>query len=510
MQPCRVNGHGGLKARVGTRVYAVFQGRRRLAPARYPDKSAPMISNRDWEESFIDAKGRIDLRGHAQKRFPDLHDGYYVGMHGAVGSKLLSSWYSVSVPITGLDVEGYILVDAERASSGFMGRFGQGRGLGYIIGARAVLDAPGEWYLDGRDVFLIPPNDDTGHYAFRTRLYGAVITGNGVRLENLRFWAASVRESGDDVCFKKCVFEHISPFQHNPNPADEPQNRNGQSMACGWGTPENGTAGVYVEGKGFVAKDCRFSKSWWCGMMVRGNNARIENCLFEDMDWIARRCAGLFSWGDHNVVRFCTFRNLGGAGLEGGNAYWIGQYARHNIWEYNYIENVCNLLVDQGFFYVNQQSGLNPEAGSIWRYNVGKGAKGPEKGNWTKTVVGYYVDNSSSGYRVHNNIAIDVPEALRYNDTLDGSEAGKNVWFYNNTFYNCQEVGFGCWTPGKKQPEADAGVRLVNNLASPTAIFTVPRWQDQLQWANNFDAQPASVFRNAQAMDFTLTDKKLN
>jgi hypothetical protein len=464
-----------------------------------------MTSNEDWEDSFIGPQGNIGLRGDAQKQFPALADGYYVGLHGRGGSKL-SSWYSITLPITGIGKHGYIHVDKEKASSGFMGKYGKGKGLGYIIGAKAVLDAPGEWYSDGKEVFLIPSAGGAGGFELRTRLYGAVVTGNGVRLENIRFKAATARVGGDDVSFVKCVFEHISPFRHNAN--DHPGNKRGQSLVCCWGDPKNGTAGVFVKGDRFVARDCRFAGSWWCGMMIRGNHARVENCLFEDMNWMAKRCAGLFSWGDDNTVRFCTLRNLGGAGIEGGNANWIGQYAKRNTWEYNYIEDVCKLIVDQGFFYVNHQSGSNPKAESVWRYNVGKGSRGPVKGAWTRTTVGYYVDNSSSGYRVHNNIAIDANEAIRYNDTRDGPRAGKDIWFYNNTFYKCGSVGFGCWNP-KGRASADADVMLVNNVAIPRGRLSFARWGKRLKWKNNYDALPASVVKDPNAMEFTPTDERL-
>ena len=508
MQPCEVNGKKALKRTVVKPVYEVFRGSQYLMPARYPDKTSPMTSNEDWEESFIDPEGDIDLREHAQKRFPKLADGYYVGLHGRFGLKhgRLSSWYSISAPITGVGEDEHILVNQEEASSGFLGPYGQGKGLGYIIGAKAVLDAPGEWYSDGREIILIPPVVGKGDYELRTRLYGLVVMGSGVRLENLRFRAAAGRVEGNNVSLVKCAFEYISPFEHNRN--DKPENKKMQSLVCCWGDPGNGTAGVFVRGDGFVAENCRFAKSWWCGMMIRGNKARVENCLFEDMDWMAKRSAGLFSWGDGNVVRHCTLRNLGGAGIEGGNAAWVGQYAKNNIWEYNYIENACRLIVDQGFFYVNHQSGSNPKANSIWRYNVGKGCRGPTKGDWTRTAVGYYIDNSSSGYRVHNNIAIDAKEAIRYNDTLDGPQAGKDIWFYNNTFYKCDSIGFGAWSmDGKAQ--LDAGVMLINNLAIPEGSLDFSKWAKPLKWGNNLQSLPVSALKNPDGMDFTPTDEKL-
>jgi len=504
MRPCVVNNHRGMTKAVGLPVYDVFSGDHYMMQARHPNKTSSMTSNMDWEESVITSESTVNFINHDRKRFAGLNDGYYVGLHS--GGEKLSSWYSLTLPITAIGEDGNIRVNAENASSGFMGKYGQGKGLGYMIGAKAVLDSPGEWYSDGTQVFLIPPTGGAGVYELRTRLYGAVVSGNGVRFENLRFKAAAVQVKGNDAFFKKCVFEYISPFRHNAN--DTPANKRGQSLASCWGIPENGTAGVFVKGDRFIAEDCRFAKSWWCGMMIRGNDARVENCLFEDMNWMAKRCAGLFSWGNSNVVRLCTFRNLGGAGVEGGNANWIGQYARNNVWENNYIEGVCKLIVDQGFFYVNHQSGSNPKADSIWRYNVGKGARSPVKGTWTQTSVGYYVDNSSSGYRIHNNIAIDANEALRYNDTKDGPEAGKDIWFYNNTFYTCGAIGFGCWNP-KGNSKADAEIMLINNLAIPQGNLDFSKWGTRLKWRNNLQSLPASALKNPEAMNFTPTEETL-
>ncbi len=506
MQPCSINDRKGLKTDVDKPVYDVFCGEKYIMPARYPNKTSPMTSNKDWEHSFIGPNGNIDIGpDHAQRQLSNLNDGYYVGLHGPVGRGALASWYSISMPITGVNKGGYISVDAENASSGFMGKYGQEKGLGYIIGAKAALDAPGEWYSDGKQVLLIPPEGETKGYEFRTRLYGALISGNGVRLENIQFKAAAAQVHGDNVSFDKCVFEYISPFQHNPNPTG---NRSSiQSLNSCWGFPDNGTAGVFVQGDGFVAENCRFSKSWWCGMMLRGNKARVENCLFEDMNWMAKRSAGLFSWGDENIVRYCTFSNMGGAAIEGGNAMWIEQYAKKNVWEYNYIEDVCKLIVDQGFFYVNHQLGNNTEAGSVWRYNVGKGSRGPEKGNWTRTTVGYYVDNSSSGYHVHNNIAIDANNAIRYNDTKNGEEAGKRVWFFNNTFYRCGTVAYGCWSQNREKAKADADVRLINNIAIGGGL-QFAKWRNRKK-VNNRDSLPASVVKDPVNLDFTPVDESL-
>ena len=238
-------------------------------------------------------------------------------------------------------------------------------------------------------------------------------------------------------------------------------------------------------------------------MMLRGNKARIENCVFEDMNWIAKRCAGLFCWGDDNVVRYCTFRDLGGSGIEGGNGRWVEQYAKRNIWEYNYIEDVCKLIVDQGFFYVNHQEGDSPAADSVWRYNVGKTVRGPKKGNWARCVAAYYVDNSSSGYRIHNNIAINAINPMKHNDTRDGPEASKNVWYFNNTFYQCGNAAFGI---SKKR---DADLNLVNNLAVSCAPGALSGKHATKTHLNNKSFKDESVLAAPKAMDFTPTRENL-
>lgn len=499
-KPEKVNGQACLVFDVGKPVYDAFSGEQYLSMARFPNKTKSMTSNEDWAFATIDQDGDVKFTEPNLAVPQGLTDGYYVG----AGS--FNTWYSLTLPILGLREDGKIRIDGDNASSGYLGKYGKGNGLGYVIGARAALDTPGEWYSDGKQLSLIPPDNNPGGYEFRTRLYGLVVTGNGVAVENIRFHAAAARVEGDDVSFRKCSFEYISPFLHNPNPEDEPGNKRGQSMVSGWGTPDNGTAGVFVQGDGFVAENCLFSKSWWCGMMLRGNKARIENCLFENVNWMAKRCAGLFCWGDDNVVRYCTLRDLGGAGIEGGNANWIGQCAKRNVWEYNYIEDVCKLVVDQGFFYVNHQRGDSPPSDSVWRYNVGKTARGPKKGPWKRYVAAYYVDNSSSGFHIHNNIAVGVINPMKHNDTQDGPKASRDIWYYNNTFYKCGNAAFGSFGNSKKR---DADLNLVNNLAVSCSKGALADKHVVKTHVNNQAVMDNAALADPENMNFTPTSEHL-
>lgn len=496
MQTSFLNGQKIQKKFIGKPVYDVFQDNNYLSLSRYPNKVAAMTSNIDWKKSEIKTDGTIKF----DKKLHHIYDGYYLGIHNK-GNKL-KSWYSITVPIKKIDKKGFLHVEEEEASSGFLGKYGIGKGLGYIIGSKTVLDAKGEWYADKEYVYIIPLSDIAKTYEVRVRLYGMTILSNGVDIENIHFKAASAWIKGNHATLKKCTFEYISPFMHTAN--NKPKNKRTQSLTSCWGTPKNDTSGVFVSGDNFFAEDCIFSKSWWAGMTLRGNHATIQNCLFENLNWMAKRSAGLFSWGNYNKVRFCTFKNLGGSAIEGGNASWVKQYAKNNIWEFNYIENVCTLIVDQGFFYINHQSGKNPKANSIWRYNVGRGARGPQKGSWTKNTVGLYLDNSSSGYRIHNNIVIDANEGIHYNDSKDGVDAGRDVLFYNNIFYNCDSLVYNVFKNGK----SDANVTLINNLLVSCPTKALKSWKRVLKSKKNIEVFNSLLFKSPVNMNLTPTLRK--
>lgn len=162
--PAEINGHDCLVFDVGKPIYETFCGQQHLPQARVPNKTKPMTSNEDWVLSDMSSKGLVRLSEESVTVLRNLDDGYFVG----VGR--LNSWYSISIPIKGTDQNGGILVDSANASSGYMGGHGKGRTMGYVIGAKAALDSPGEWYSNGKQVWVIPPTTVDGGYEFRSRL----------------------------------------------------------------------------------------------------------------------------------------------------------------------------------------------------------------------------------------------------------------------------------------------------------------------------------------------------
>jgi hypothetical protein len=323
---------------------------------------------------------------------------------------------------------------------------------------------------------------------------------DGLTLQGLHFKAGAVNVAGKNATIRGCTFRYSSAFHHVSD----------LSGALNWGDPAVGASGVYVTGTGADIRDCYFGHSWWSGLTLAGSHILVENCIVEDCNWIARRGGGIECYGDDNVIRHCTVRRTGAACIEGGNAWWLGKYGKRNLWEFNRCEEGGCLVVDTGLFYVNQQNGRNPPADSEWRYNFLVNNRGPDRGDWRRdSQVGLYVDNSSSGYRVHHNIVVGCTHGIRYNDNRDGEEAGHELLFCNNTFYKTERAfALGLWKEPKNKggPPArmDAGITLRNNLAIDCGKWGAIYWDAPIG-DNNYGMVTAGPnVIDAATLDFRL------
>ena len=121
-------------------------------------------------------------------------------------------------------------------------------------------------------------------------------------------------------------------------------------------------------------------------------------------------------------------------------------------------------------------------------------------------MAAYYVDNSSSGFHIHNNIAVDVFNPMKHNDTKDGPKASRDVWFYNNTFYKCARSAFGSFGDSKKR---DADLNLVNNLAVACSKGALAHEEFVKTYVNNQMVKDKESLADPENMDFTPTREDL-
>ncbi|SUS06587.1 conserved exported hypothetical protein [uncultured Defluviicoccus sp.] len=460
-----VSGLTCQQAAVPARVYAVFGDGRPLPLARWPNKTADMLSYKDWAETNVDGKkAQASLTALPAKAADFWRDGFYVGVHAETPP--LKTWFTIAGRITSSRGD---TLSLDQTTYGFGGENGSGAGFGYIIDSLGALDADGEWCWRNGSLYLkLAESGPRPVIEAQTRLFIMWIQADGTTLQGLNFKAGALDVTGDKAKILGCTFRYSSAFHHVGDP----------SGASNWGVPAIATAGVHVQGAHAEIRDCYFAHSWWSGLTLSGSHLLVENCLVEDCNWIGRRGGGIQCHGDDNVIRRCTVRRTGGSSIEGGNANWLKKYARRNLWELNRCEEPGCLVVDQAFFYINLQRGDNPPSDSEWRYNLLLNNRGPDRGNWRESAkIGIYVDNSSSGFKVHHNIVVGCGSGIRYNDHKDGEQAGRDVYFCNNTFYKTEQAfALGVWKRegpnGDKLPaRMDAGITFRNNLALDCGKF---------------------------------------
>jgi hypothetical protein len=486
------------------RVWQLFLDGAPAQLARFPNKTADALSLADWDEAEMATEAPHATLKTAPADRPDdfWRDGIYVGLHHR---KLpLATWLTVGGRIAAsrgntceIDPDELTFGFGQGSKNPLEKRNGCGTGFGYIIDCLNALDAPGEWYWRGGTLHLLPPVTVTGasnavapRIEAQTRLFilraGAAATG--LVLQNLHFKAGAVELAGAVAKISGCTFRYMSAFQHVADPSGK----------SNWGAPALGASGVNITGAGAEVRDSFFGRTWWAGLTLAGGGALVENCIVEDCNWMGRRCGAIQAHGDDNTIRRCTIRRTGASAIEGGNFRWIEKYARRALWEHNLCEDVGCLVVDQGFFYVNHQGGHHESADSEWRFNRLHRYRGPDRGEWKDVQVGLYTDNSSSGYKIHHNIVTGCREGIRYNDFHDAPKNGRDVWFCNNTFYQC---GTAFARGVNKNPDGspghpDAGLVLRNNLALDCGKLNVRAGTDD---GSGFVSAGAAAVVNAAA-----------
>jgi hypothetical protein len=497
----RVAGTGETISRVpaASRIYQVFRDGREAELARWPDNSGSRFSLKDWAETTMDGpNGTVTIPGLKPPSGSHWQGAVYLGLHHE--KVPLHTFYSIGGIVSAGEGD---LLRLDEPSYGFNGRNGRGTGFGYLINSIHAISREDEWCWKDGYLYMKLPAGDAGTVEAQVHPVIIEAKADGLTVEGIHFKAGTVNLRGNDGSLRRCTFRYASAFHHFRD----------EGGTLNWGNPEAAAGGVFVSGDRAKIIDCYFARSWWSGITIYGNRTLMENCVVEDCNWIGKRGGGIQCVGDDNIIRRCTIRRTGGASIEGGNGNWLKRYAKRNVWELNWCEEPGNLLVDQGFFYVNQQRGDNPPAYSVWRYNFLLNYKGPDRGKWFESgKIGLYIDNSSSGYTVHHNVIVGAPQAIRYNDNQDGEQAGKEIVICNNTVYRADlAFALGVWRDGRvfekgRPPRMDAEITFINNLALDCGGFGFQRGNAPVGINNYSFVEAKANVVDAEKNNFSLKE----
>jgi len=341
-----------------------------------------------------------------------------------------------------------------------------GDGAGYIIGHLNALDSLGEWHWQDNTLYLYPPestNVKTSLIEGRTRIHGFNLTDkNNITLEGLHFKAVDIHMPESDHCtISKCTVRYGGPF--------ETFYAGGRSQREAWGDFENGASCIFVGGDHNVVKDCYVGKTWTHGFSLWGNNNLLENSIAEQCNWQGERLSPIWAPGNDNTIIHNTSRYSGRDGIELGNGNFGVKAAHRALVQFNHVHNHGYLVPDAGLLYANNQ-GASPLANTEISYNILHDFVSHHPG-----AVGIYLDNSSSGYKVHHNVVWNAHDGIRTRSATEN-------YFVNNTIMGV-----------KKAIEVRGGERrgavivTQNNLvSSDDVLYGITKSHNQVVDVNDF------------------------
>ncbi|MBA6440378.1 carbohydrate-binding protein [Streptomyces sp. GMR22] len=270
----------------------------------------------------------------------------------------------------------------------------------YLVGAKATLDQPGEWYYDkdaGR-LYLVPPKGGVAGHTVTAKYesWGVDLSRSShVTVRGLELWGTSLRTGADStgVLVEGLRARYISEFSTLPMPRDD-------ELAI---PPGEGhivasrvlNSGVQILGRGNTLRDSDIGYSAGTGVLLRGSGNTVTGNYIHDVGWMGSYTPGIEINGSGQTVTHNTVRRTGRASID--TAWQLNGVPFHdNRIAYNDLSEAMRTSRDGSPFYVC----CNLDAtGTSVDHNTVHDADGQ---------VGYYIDNSSGDFLLHHNVAYNT------------------------------------------------------------------------------------------------------
>ncbi|WP_238432025.1 discoidin domain-containing protein [Streptomyces cavernae] len=267
----------------------------------------------------------------------------------------------------------------------------------YLVGSKAALDQPGEWYYDesASRLYMVPPKGGMGGHTVtaKHRLWGVDLSKSShVTVRGLNLWGTSLRTGNDStgVVVDRLSARYVSEFSTLPMPPDS-------DLAV---PPFEGhivasrilDSGVQILGTGNTLQNSEISQSAGNGVLLRGTGNTVTNNYIHDVGWMGSYTPGIEINGNGHTVTHNTIRRTGRAAID--TAWQLNGTEYHdNRIAHNDMSEAMRTSRDGSPFYVC--CSLNGSGSSI-DHNTSHDADGQ---------VGYYVDNYSGNFLLHHNVA---------------------------------------------------------------------------------------------------------
>ncbi|VGO12792.1 hypothetical protein PDESU_01346 [Pontiella desulfatans] len=317
------------------------------------------------------------------------------------------------------------------------------RGIFYLLNRLEALDAPGEWFHDSATQTLyfyapggVDPSTGTVEVAVRDKTID--LTKNYIQFERLNLFGAYVRMQNHNCSLIDMRIRHgIAGLIPDVNST---------------GAATAGGAAIDIVGDNNRIERCLLEEGTSNGIYISGNadGTVILNNVIRNFDQQGNHCCPIRSGGTDALI---ISNSISGSARDVSRATGEG-----TVFSYNEVFDGLKSCADGGLFYVTGNS--IPRDVEL-SYNWFHDAYSPSYAGVKAT--GIYLDNDTSGYKVHHNVVWDVQwGGLHFNwDALENE-------IYNNTFWNVgtNEALILCWVPENGGIRTDVRDNtLINNLS---------------------------------------------
>lgn len=188
----------------------------------------------------------------------------------------------------------------------------------FLSGKREALDVPGEWFHDAGNglLYFYPPQaplikarespDECvvpeGSLEYKARDYAFTASGKAnVTLENIAFKGATLHLTDCTDCVLRNLTLRFPTYDREVKELN---------------VPKGAVATTTVDGTGMSLTNITLTQSSNNGLVLRGDNSSLDNCLISFTDWLGSltyRPLGVI--GNQLSVRHCTVHDFGNAGV---------------------------------------------------------------------------------------------------------------------------------------------------------------------------------------------------
>lgn len=482
----------GIDDFINTDTPQLFLNEDSMVEARYPNMGASMSSIMDYKRAIAQNGTNENTIISAEKISSDIKGATLVVWPGDNG---VSGWVSFTSPISSSNGYTVKLLNKLNTEETLIGENAYSPVAGnpfYITGALTLLDSPGEYYYDlaNKKMYLYTPNGESPSN------YRVTVRGNStyavyapdceyVNIKGVKFYGGGINFKNSNNCkIDECSVRYADHF-----------------YGSGYASYSIQSSTVFI-GNNNIIKKCEFGPTAGNGITIGGNNNTIIDNIIHDCNYSGNDFAGIFVKKSSELeISENTIYNSARAHI----FFDIKQSFGKSIIRNNYLIDHSTLNSDCGAVYTWSCDG----GGTEIRNNFVVCGDKNDNGTMDKFIVGLYIDNYSSNFKVHHNIVVGGLAGLQTNlpnintifanNTVIGSvhgyalfsvpkdnAEGKTTKFHNNFFVDIKSSDVSYYGTENGISKSYQG-KLVNGTApvpfnQTERIISSNNLRDDIDW----------------------------